>query len=51
MGHELHEKCNAGCKKQENGVPESPTSASIELDKQSNLNRDSKLFSLYKDIT
>jgi hypothetical protein len=50
MDHRLHEKCSAGCKRQENGFPVRSTYASIALDKQSNLNCGAK-FSLYKDIT
>jgi hypothetical protein len=37
------------CKK--NGFPERPTCSNIALDKQSNSNRDSKIFSLCKDVT
>jgi hypothetical protein len=40
MDHRFHEECNAGCKRQENGVPERPASESIALDKQPNLNCD-----------
>jgi hypothetical protein len=50
-GHRLHKKCSAGCKRQENWFPEIPTCAGVVLDKQSNLNCDSKLFSLHKDMT
>jgi hypothetical protein len=49
MDHRLHEKCSAGCKRQENGFPVRSTYASIALDKQSNLNCGAKLFSLYND--
>jgi hypothetical protein len=48
MGHRLDEKCSARCNRQENWVPEEPTCASFALARQSNLNSDSKLFSLYK---
>jgi hypothetical protein len=51
MDHKPHEKCSAGSKRQENGFPERPTCASTALDKQSNLNCDSKLFSVYKNLT
>jgi hypothetical protein len=51
MNHGIDEKCSAGCERQESGFPERPTCASIALDRQSNLNYDSKLFSSYKDIT
>jgi hypothetical protein len=51
MDHSLHEKCSAGCKSQENGFPERATCASIALDMQSDLNCDSKLFSLNKGLT
>jgi hypothetical protein len=51
MDHRPHEKCSAGCKGQEDGLTERPTDASVALDKQSNLNCGSKLFSLCKDIT
>jgi hypothetical protein len=50
MDHRFHESCSAGCKRQENGFPKRHTCASIALDKQSNLNCDPKLLSLYKDI-
>jgi hypothetical protein len=49
MDYILHEMCTTGCKRQQNGFPERPTGAGIAFDKQSNLNCDSKLFSLYKD--
>jgi hypothetical protein len=45
MGHRLHETCSAVCRTHENEFPERPTFESIALDKQSNLNCDSKLFS------
>jgi hypothetical protein len=51
MDHGLHEKFNVGCKREENGFPERHACASITFDMKSNLNRDSKLFYLYKDIT
>jgi hypothetical protein len=51
MDKRLHEKCSAGCKAQENRLPQKHICASIALVKQSNLSCDSKLFSLYKDIT
>jgi hypothetical protein len=38
-------------KHKENGFPVGSTYVSIALDKQSNLNCDTKMFSLYKDIT
>jgi hypothetical protein len=48
----LIEKCTSvGCKIQKNGFPERHICASIALDKQLNLNCDSKLVSLYKGIT
>jgi hypothetical protein len=49
MDHRLHEKCSAGCKRQENGVPERVSCVAVALDKRSNLNCDSKLFSLCKN--
>jgi hypothetical protein len=51
MGYRLHEQCSAGCERQANGYPERPTCASIAFDKQSNLNCDSTLFYLCKDVT
>jgi hypothetical protein len=51
MERRLHEKCSSGCKRQENMLPEGHTCASVALDKQSNLNCDSKLFHSCKDIT
>jgi hypothetical protein len=50
MDHRLHETCSAGSKIQGSGFPKRPTCTSISLDKQSNLNCDSKLLCLYKDI-
>jgi hypothetical protein len=44
MGCRLHEKCSAGCERQENRCPESPTRESPALDKQSKLNYDSNGF-------
>jgi hypothetical protein len=46
----LNEKCSVGCKSQENEFLERSACSSTALDKQSNLNCDSKPFSLYKDI-
>jgi hypothetical protein len=51
MDHRTHKKGSGGCKRQENGFLERYTRESIAIDKQSNLNRDSKLFSLYEDMT
>jgi hypothetical protein len=44
--HKLREKCSAGCKREGNVFPEVPTCAMIAKDKLSNLNCDSKWFSL-----
>jgi hypothetical protein len=51
MGHRLHEKCSAGYKRQKNWVPEGLICASFALDRQSNMNPDSKLFSFYNGTT
>jgi hypothetical protein len=50
MDHRLHEECSAGCKRQVNAFPEIPVCVSIALDKESNLNYNSKWFSLYDGL-